>query len=158
MYDFDFAADTDYYVPHDRSCRLDINPGTAHDFDHYHHDDASRSAAVLRLSPACTGRYRRCGYGQRWRQLLPHERGKGDLPPIWLPDLDRHHDLRCAYLTQAAARNVGMVLGIGLAGAIFTTHLAENAFQSFYRGIDMGFLAAAGVAAFGIIMSAIKEK
>jgi EmrB/QacA subfamily drug resistance transporter len=59
---------------------------------------------------------------------------------------------------QAAARNVGMVLGIGLAGAIFTTHLAQNTPEALYRGIDMGFLAAGGVAVLGIVMSAIKEK
>jgi MFS family permease len=59
---------------------------------------------------------------------------------------------------QAAARNVGMVLGIGMAGAIFTTHLAQNTPQAFYQGIAMGFLAAAGVAVVGILMSAIKEK
>ncbi|MBI5291303.1 MAG: MFS transporter [Chloroflexi bacterium] len=59
---------------------------------------------------------------------------------------------------QAAARNVGMVLGIGLAGAIFTTHLAQNAPQAFYQGIDMALLVAAGVAALGIVMSAIKGK
>ena len=59
---------------------------------------------------------------------------------------------------QAAARNVGMVLGIGLAAAIFTTHLAQNTPQAFYQGIGMGFLVAAGVALIGVFMSAIKEK
>ena len=59
---------------------------------------------------------------------------------------------------QAAGRNVGMVLGIGLAGAIFTTHLAQGTAQSLYQGIDMGFLAAAIVAVVGIIVSAVKEK
>jgi len=59
---------------------------------------------------------------------------------------------------QAAARNVGMVLGIGMAGAIFTTHLVQNTPQAFYQGIAMGFLAAAGVALVGILMSALKVK
>jgi EmrB/QacA subfamily drug resistance transporter len=58
----------------------------------------------------------------------------------------------------ASGRNVGMVLGIGLAGAIFTTHLAQNTPNALYSGVDMGFLAAAIVAAVGIIMSAIKER
>jgi EmrB/QacA subfamily drug resistance transporter len=58
----------------------------------------------------------------------------------------------------ATARNFGMVLGIGLAGAIFTTHLAQNTQNALYKGIDMGFLAAASVAALGIVMSAVKEK
>lgn len=59
---------------------------------------------------------------------------------------------------QAAARNIGMVLGIGLAGAIFTSHLVLNAPETLYRGIDMGFLVAGGIAVIGIVMSAIKEK
>jgi EmrB/QacA subfamily drug resistance transporter len=58
----------------------------------------------------------------------------------------------------AAARNVGMVLGIGMAGAIFTTHLVQNTPQSFYQGIATGFLAAALVAGAGVIVSATKEK
>ena len=59
---------------------------------------------------------------------------------------------------QAVARNFGMVLGIGLAGAIFTTGLAQNTANGLYQGIDMGFLAAAAVAFVGIGLSAIKEK
>jgi EmrB/QacA subfamily drug resistance transporter len=59
---------------------------------------------------------------------------------------------------QAAARNAGMVLGIGLAGAIFTTHLAQNTPDALYLGIDMAFVAAGGIAVLGIVMSAIKEK
>ena len=59
---------------------------------------------------------------------------------------------------QAAARNVGMVLGIGLSGAIFTTHLAHNAPGALFRGIDVGFLAAGGVAMLGVVMSVIKER
>ncbi len=58
----------------------------------------------------------------------------------------------------ATARNFGMVLGIGLAGAIFTTALARNTANALVQGIDMGFLAAAGVAALGIVMSAVKDK
>ncbi len=58
----------------------------------------------------------------------------------------------------ATARNFGMVLGIGLAGAIFTTHLAQNTADALYRGIGMGFLAAAIVAALGILTSAVKGK
>jgi hypothetical protein len=51
-----------------------------------------------------------------------------------------------------------MVLGIGLAGAIFTTQLAQGAAESLYRGVNLGFLAAGVVAVLGIVMSAIKEK
>jgi EmrB/QacA subfamily drug resistance transporter len=59
---------------------------------------------------------------------------------------------------MAAARNFGMVLGIGLAGAIFTTHLAQNTTQSFYMGIQQGFLVAAFVAVAGVFVSAIKKE
>jgi EmrB/QacA subfamily drug resistance transporter len=59
---------------------------------------------------------------------------------------------------QATARNVGMVLGIGLAGAIFTTHLAQNTSAALFKGVDTAFLVAAGVAVFGILMSAVKKK
>jgi EmrB/QacA subfamily drug resistance transporter len=59
---------------------------------------------------------------------------------------------------QAAARNVGMVLGIGLTGAILTTHLAQNTPDAFFHGIDAGFYAASAFAFFGILLSAIKEK
>jgi len=59
---------------------------------------------------------------------------------------------------QGTARNLGMVLGIGLAGAILTTHLAQNTPDAFYSGIGRGFLVAAIVAAFGIISSALKQE
>ena len=58
---------------------------------------------------------------------------------------------------QATARNFGMVLGIGLAGAIFTTYLAQSTADALYQGIDMGFLVAAGVALLGVVTSAAKE-
>ena len=59
---------------------------------------------------------------------------------------------------QAVSRNFGMVLGVGLAGAIFTTGLAQNTASGLYQGIDMGFLAAGGVAVLGVAFSAIKSK
>jgi EmrB/QacA subfamily drug resistance transporter len=59
---------------------------------------------------------------------------------------------------QAAARNFGMVLGIGMAAAICTTHLAQNTTDAFYTGIDQGFLVAAGVAVLGVIVSAFKNE
>jgi EmrB/QacA subfamily drug resistance transporter len=59
---------------------------------------------------------------------------------------------------QAVARNFGMVLGIGLAGAIFTTQLAQNTAEALYKGIDMAFLSASGVAVIGVATSALKEK
>jgi EmrB/QacA subfamily drug resistance transporter len=59
---------------------------------------------------------------------------------------------------QAAARNLGMVLGIGLAGAIFTTQLAQNTTDAIFNGISQGFLVAAGVAVLGILSSALKDE
>ena len=59
---------------------------------------------------------------------------------------------------QGAARNFGMVLGIGLAGAIFTTQLARDSANALYQGISMGFLVAAGVALLGIVSSAMKDE
>jgi len=58
---------------------------------------------------------------------------------------------------QATARNFGMVLGIGLAGAIFTTHLVQNTPESFYAGIGLAFLVAAGIALLGVLVSALKK-
>jgi EmrB/QacA subfamily drug resistance transporter len=59
---------------------------------------------------------------------------------------------------QAASRNFGMVLGIGLAGAIFTTQLAQNGTEALYLGISQGLQAAGIVAILGIFTSAIKDE
>ena len=59
---------------------------------------------------------------------------------------------------MGAARNFGMVLGIGMAGAIFTTHLAQHTSNALFSGVSMGFLAAAGVAFVGIFSSAMKQE
>jgi len=59
---------------------------------------------------------------------------------------------------QAESRSFGMVLGIGLAGAIFTTHLAANTPQALFTGVDKGFLAGAGVAALGVMTSYFKKR
>ena len=58
----------------------------------------------------------------------------------------------------ATARNFGMVLGIGLAAAIFTTHLAMNTTEAFYAGIDRGFLVASGIAVLAVVVSAVKDE
>lgn len=59
---------------------------------------------------------------------------------------------------MATARNLGMVLGIGVAGAIFTTLLAQSPDAStadaVVRAANAGLLAAAGFAALGAITSA----
>ncbi len=58
----------------------------------------------------------------------------------------------------ATSRNVGMVLGVGLAGAIFTTILG-NAGPTppiLYTAIDAGFMVSSGVAALGMMTSAVR--
>ncbi len=59
----------------------------------------------------------------------------------------------------ATSRNVGMVLGVGLSGAIFTsalTHSAGVSNQALFQAIQISFLVAAGLATIGIITSAIR--
>jgi EmrB/QacA subfamily drug resistance transporter len=59
----------------------------------------------------------------------------------------------------AEARNVGMVLGVGLAGAVFTTVMARAGAGSagdvagLVRGVQAGLVAAAVVAAVGVVTS-----
>ena len=60
--------------------------------------------------------------------------------------------------TMATARNVGMVLGVGLSGAIFTTVLAQQVepISGLYTAVQAAFLAAIGVAMLGALTSAIR--
>jgi len=62
----------------------------------------------------------------------------------------------------ATARNVGMVLGVGLAGAIFTTVQAQGQAlgspTATFDGIHMGFLVAVGVAIAGALTSAVRGR
>ena len=61
----------------------------------------------------------------------------------------------------ATARLVGMVLGVGLAGAIFTTVLAQEkplaSGLALFDGVRAGFMAACGVAILGALVSAARE-
>jgi len=62
---------------------------------------------------------------------------------------------------MATARNVGMVLGIGITGAIFTTALAQASAagqNSLFPALRTSFFFAAGFAALGILASAIHSK
>jgi EmrB/QacA subfamily drug resistance transporter len=58
----------------------------------------------------------------------------------------------------ATARNVGMVLGVGLAGAIFTTVQAHamGGAGAVSEGVRAGFLVAVGVAVLGALASAVR--
>ena len=62
----------------------------------------------------------------------------------------------------ATARNFGMVLGVGFAGAVFTTVQAANlqagSEQALIKGFQVTFLIAAFIAAAGVITTAGREK
>ena len=60
----------------------------------------------------------------------------------------------------ATARNVGMVLGVGYAGAVFTTVLARAGRQAsgLPAAVRASLLAAAGLAAIGTILSALRPR
>lgn len=61
----------------------------------------------------------------------------------------------------AMARNMGMALGVGLAGAIFTSVVARyperQAKQALFPAIHWGFVVAAGLAVFGAVISLIRR-
>jgi EmrB/QacA subfamily drug resistance transporter len=53
----------------------------------------------------------------------------------------------------SAARNVGMVLGVGLAGAVYTTVLSRDGAAGVARGVSLGLLSAAAVTLVAAITS-----
>jgi MFS family permease len=63
---------------------------------------------------------------------------------------------------MATSRSVGMVLGIGIAGAIFTTVLAHKPVEiggnEFFLAIQISFLVTSGIATLGVITSAIRKQ
>jgi EmrB/QacA subfamily drug resistance transporter len=61
----------------------------------------------------------------------------------------------------ATSRNFGMVLGVGLAGAVFTTILSqagETQAAALFQALQVSFLVAAGIAALGVGITAIQFK
>jgi EmrB/QacA subfamily drug resistance transporter len=58
----------------------------------------------------------------------------------------------------AMARNVGMVLGIGLAGAILTTATQRDPVNGVFLAVPPGFLSAAGIALLAAATSALRQK
>jgi MFS family permease len=60
----------------------------------------------------------------------------------------------------ATSRNVGMVLGVGVAGAIFTTILASNSVSAptsmLIQAVDTGFLVSVGFALLGTLTCAVR--
>jgi EmrB/QacA subfamily drug resistance transporter len=62
--------------------------------------------------------------------------------------------------TMATARSVGMVLGIGLAGAIFTTVLSSHqpvASPQLFQALRAGFIGAVMVALLGTLIAAVRD-
>ena len=57
----------------------------------------------------------------------------------------------------ATARNVGMVLGVGLAGAVFTTIIDRGGPSPLVHGVQGSLMAAVGVAALGAITAFVRE-
>jgi MFS family permease len=60
----------------------------------------------------------------------------------------------------ATARNVGMVLGVGLAGAVFTTVVARSssASDALVAGVRASLFTAAGVAVLGTLAAALTRR
>jgi MFS family permease len=56
------------------------------------------------------------------------------------------------------ARYVGMVLGVGIAGAIFTTYLERHTSLALFEGIHASFLVGSLVGFLGCVTSAVSEK
>jgi hypothetical protein len=50
-----------------------------------------------------------------------------------------------------------MMLGIGLSGAILTSHLSSGSPIDLFSGVREGFIVAIGIAFLGVIASAIKD-
>ncbi len=58
----------------------------------------------------------------------------------------------------ATARNVGMVLGVGLAGAIFSSITAQGGQTVLFDAVQLGLLVGAGGAAAGALISSVRGK
>ena len=58
----------------------------------------------------------------------------------------------------ATARNVGMVLGVGLAGAIFSSVTAQGGQNALFDAVHLGLLVGAGGAVAGALISSVRGK
>ena len=58
----------------------------------------------------------------------------------------------------ATARYIGMILGVGVAGAIFTTYLRAETETAFFAGIRAAFLTASAICCIGCITSAARKQ
>ena len=59
---------------------------------------------------------------------------------------------------MATARYVGMILGVGIAGAIFTTILSRHTSMALFEGVNAGFFAASLAAFLGCLTSAVRKE
>ena len=57
----------------------------------------------------------------------------------------------------ATSRNIGMILGVGISGAIFTTLISVHTQAAFFSGIQISFLVASAVSCLGCITSAVRK-
>jgi EmrB/QacA subfamily drug resistance transporter len=57
----------------------------------------------------------------------------------------------------ATARYIGMIFGVGVSGAIFTTFIRAHTQAAFYGGIQISFLVASAVSCIGCITSAARK-
>ncbi len=72
-----------------------------------------------------------------------------------------HHRQGIAAGVLATARSVGMVLGVGVAGAVFTTVQAQSqalgASMAIVNGVTTSFVVAGGVASLGVVTTLIRD-
>ena len=117
----------------------------------------SRLGAATRRLAAYRWALAVAGLGHRHLHLAQHQRADGRAPR-------QRQGIASGML--ATARNVGMVLGVGLAGAIFTTVLARagagadpvaaQSSAALFVAVRTSLLVAAGVAVAGVCVSAIR--
>jgi len=65
--------------------------------------------------------------------------------------------LGIAAAVLATARFIGMILGVGVSGAIFTTLIRAHTQAAFFSGIQISFLVASAVSCVGCITSAARN-
>jgi hypothetical protein len=57
----------------------------------------------------------------------------------------------------ATSRYIGMILGVGISGAIFTTFIRVHTQAAFFSGIQISLLVASAFSCLGCITSAVRK-
>ena len=57
----------------------------------------------------------------------------------------------------ATSRHIGMILGVGISGAIFTTLIRVHTQAAFFSGIQISFLVASAASCVGCVASAVRK-